>query len=89
MKEDVEVWVEENMLVLEAEKVKKDNNGESNGEAIDEGYWSTGAPKALRGIVLGLHCLKIYSLRRSKPRLEMGFCMLRYLKHLFLQRCWI
>ncbi|CAH1433866.1 unnamed protein product [Lactuca virosa] len=39
-KEDVKVWVEEKMLVLKAEKVKKDNNGESNGEAIDEGEWS-------------------------------------------------
>ncbi|KAL4573889.1 hypothetical protein LXL04_020710 [Taraxacum kok-saghyz] len=40
-KEDVKVWVEEKMLVLKAEKVKKDNNGESNGEDIDEGEWSS------------------------------------------------
>ncbi|KAI3516072.1 hypothetical protein L1887_14981 [Cichorium endivia] len=41
-KEDVKVWVEEKMLVLKAEKVKKDNNGENNGEAaMDEGEWSS------------------------------------------------
>ncbi|KAD2803981.1 hypothetical protein E3N88_37358 [Mikania micrantha] len=35
-KEDVKVWVEEKMLVLKAEKVKKDNNGES----VDDHDWS-------------------------------------------------
>ncbi|GKB75950.1 small heat shock protein, chloroplastic-like protein [Tanacetum coccineum] len=39
-REDVKVWVEEKMLVLKAEKAKKDddnNNGDGN---VDEGEWS-------------------------------------------------
>ncbi|KAI3696463.1 hypothetical protein L1987_79479 [Smallanthus sonchifolius] len=39
-KEDVKVWVEEKMLVLKAEKLQKDKNGEGGLEAIDEGKWS-------------------------------------------------
>ncbi|KAK9063494.1 hypothetical protein SSX86_017364 [Deinandra increscens subsp. villosa] len=37
-KEDVKVWVEEKMMVLKAEKLKKDNNGESDGEWSSESY---------------------------------------------------
>ncbi|KAL8224541.1 hypothetical protein R6Q57_020016 [Mikania cordata] len=36
-KKDVKVWVEEKMLVLKAEKLQKDNNGESD---VDEDEWS-------------------------------------------------
>lgn len=40
-KEDVKVYVEEKMLVLKAEKTKKDSNSENDGEnTVDEGEWS-------------------------------------------------
>ncbi|KVI05722.1 small heat shock protein, chloroplastic-like [Cynara cardunculus var. scolymus] len=42
-REDVKVWVEEKMLVLKAEKMSSDSNGESNGgasAAVDDGDWS-------------------------------------------------
>ncbi|XP_076943439.1 small heat shock protein, chloroplastic-like [Bidens hawaiensis] len=44
-REDVKVWVEEKMLVLKAEKIKKDinnnnnNDGENNGKVSDEMEW--------------------------------------------------
>ncbi|KAK1415799.1 hypothetical protein QVD17_31586 [Tagetes erecta] len=39
-KEDVKVWVEEKMMVLKAEKMKRDENGESNGRVVDDKDWS-------------------------------------------------
>ncbi|KAM0003597.1 putative Heat shock protein [Helianthus debilis subsp. tardiflorus] len=45
-KQDVKVWVEEKMLVLKAEKLKKENNGENgnNKEVVDDDdkEWSYG-----------------------------------------------
>ncbi|KAF2286559.1 hypothetical protein GH714_017654 [Hevea brasiliensis] len=74
-KEDVKVFVEENMLVVKGEKVpKKKVNGGETGEGRRRRRRRV-VCQAMEGIAVELHCLRTLSLRISKLRLRMESCI--------------
>ena len=73
-KNDVKVWVEENMLVVKAEKeLREHHEGQANESEESSTGHETGLPVAMVGINTGSPFRKISSLRKLRHRSKMVF----------------